>query len=117
MVKFCHEKMLILRCILPPLPPKKIEPPPEKNLNLPPSGKSRTPCQETQLTGNNFNSLKKTLSLWKNINIPTKKLKSKRKTSFSTTQKSLNHHEKASTPTLENFSISPKTPPEKCSTP
>ena len=28
MVKLCHEKMLILRCIL---PPKKIEPRPEKN--------------------------------------------------------------------------------------
>ena len=28
MVKLCHEKMLILRCILPP-PPKKNEPPPE----------------------------------------------------------------------------------------
>ena len=28
---------------------------------------------------------------------------------FSTTQKSLNHHEKASTPTLEKFSIPPKT--------
>ena len=40
---------------------------------------------------------------------PSKKFQSTRKTSFSTTQKSLNHHEKASTPTLENFSISPKT--------
>ena len=29
MVKLCHEKMLILRCILPP-PQKKNEPPPEK---------------------------------------------------------------------------------------
>ena len=27
MVKLCHEKMLILRCIL----PQKIKPPPEKN--------------------------------------------------------------------------------------
>ena len=31
MVKLCHEKMRILRSILPP-PKKKIEPPPEKNL-------------------------------------------------------------------------------------
>ena len=30
MVKLCHEKMRILRSILPP-PPKKMEPPPEKN--------------------------------------------------------------------------------------
>ena len=29
MVKLCNEKMLILKCIL---PPQKIEPPPEKNL-------------------------------------------------------------------------------------
>ena len=57
-VKLYDEKMLILRCILPP-PKKKIEPPPEQKLNLPPPGKSRTPCQETQLTGNNFNPLKK----------------------------------------------------------
>ena len=42
MVKLCHEKMVILRCILHPLP-KKIEPPSEKKLNLPPRGKSRTP--------------------------------------------------------------------------
>ena len=35
-VKLCHEKMLILRCILPPPPPqKKIEPPIEKK-NFPP---------------------------------------------------------------------------------
>ena len=33
MVKLCHEKMLILRCMLPP-PPKKKEPPPE-NLEYP----------------------------------------------------------------------------------
>ena len=43
---------------------------------------------------------------------PSKKSQSTRKTSFivkvSTTQKSLNHHEKASTPTLEIFLISPK---------
>ena len=32
MVKLCHEKMLILRCML--LPPKKNEPPPE-NLEYP----------------------------------------------------------------------------------
>ena len=30
MVKLCHEKMQILRCILHPSPQKKIEPPPEK---------------------------------------------------------------------------------------
>ena len=42
MVKLCHEKMLILRCILLP-PQKKIEPSPEKKINLPPPGKSRTP--------------------------------------------------------------------------
>ena len=40
MVKLCHEKMLILRCIP---PPKKIEPPPEKKINLTHPGKSRTP--------------------------------------------------------------------------
>ena len=68
MEKLCHKKMLILRCILPPTK-KKIEPPPEKKINLPPPGKSLTPWQETQLTGNNFNPLK-TLSLWKNISIP-----------------------------------------------
>ena len=39
MVKIFHDKMLILRCIL---PPKKIEPRPEK-LNLRPPGKSQTP--------------------------------------------------------------------------
>ena len=32
MVKLCHEKMLILKCILPPPPKKKIEPRPEKKL-------------------------------------------------------------------------------------
>ena len=42
MVKLCHEKMLILRCILPP-PKKKTEPPPEKKINLLPPGKSRKP--------------------------------------------------------------------------
>ena len=31
MVKLCHEKMQILRSVL-PSPPQKIEPPPEKNL-------------------------------------------------------------------------------------
>ena len=35
---------------------------------------------------------------------PSKKIQSTRKTSFSTNQESLNHHEKASTPTLEKFS-------------
>ena len=30
MIKLCHEKMLILRCILPP-PPKKNKQPPEKD--------------------------------------------------------------------------------------
>ena len=34
MVKLCHEKVLILRCMLPPPPPKKNEPPPE-NLEYP----------------------------------------------------------------------------------
>ena len=42
MVKLCHEKMLNLRCILPP-PQKKIESSPEKKINLPPLRKSRTP--------------------------------------------------------------------------
>ena len=41
-VKLCHGKMLILRCILSPLK-KKIKPPPEKKINLPPPGKSQTP--------------------------------------------------------------------------
>ena len=40
MVKLCHEKMLILRCILPP--PEKSEPLPEKKINLPAPRKSRT---------------------------------------------------------------------------
>ena len=35
MVKLCHEKILILRCILPPPKKKKIEPPPEKNVKSP----------------------------------------------------------------------------------
>ena len=35
MVKLCHEKMLILRCILPR--------PQQKKINLPLPGKSRTP--------------------------------------------------------------------------
>ena len=48
MVKFCHQKTLILRCI----------PPPNKKINLPPPEKSRTPWQETQVTGNNFNPLR-----------------------------------------------------------
>ena len=87
MVKLCHEKMLILRCMLPP-PPKKNEPLPE-NLEYP----------DKKLNSLGIiNPLKKTLSLWKIISIPPpKKFQSTRKTSLSTTQKSLNHHEKAST--------------------
>ena len=50
MIKLCHERMLILRCIL---PPKKTELPPEKKINpRPPTEKSRTPRKETQVTGN-----------------------------------------------------------------
>ena len=41
MVKLCHVKMLILRCIL--SPQKKTEPPPEKNLTPPPPEKNRSP--------------------------------------------------------------------------
>ena len=42
MIKLRHERMLILRCILPP-PPKKNELPPEKKLTpQPPPEKSRT---------------------------------------------------------------------------
>ena len=41
MIQLCHERMLILRCILPPQ--KKNELPPEKNLTpQPPLEKSRT---------------------------------------------------------------------------
>ena len=43
----------------PPSQKKKIEPPPEKKLTSQPWEKSRTPWQETQLTGSNFNTLKK----------------------------------------------------------
>ena len=51
MIKLCHEKMLILRFILPP--PKKTELPPEKKLTpRPPPEKSRTSRQETQVSGN-----------------------------------------------------------------
>ena len=40
MIKLCHERMLILRCIL---PPKKTELPPEKKLTpQPPPEKCRT---------------------------------------------------------------------------
>ena len=43
MIKLRHERMLILRCILPPPPPKKNELPPEKKLTpQPPPEKSRT---------------------------------------------------------------------------
>ena len=42
MVKLCHEKMLILRCILPP-PQKKLNLLQKKKLNFPPPEKSRTP--------------------------------------------------------------------------
>ena len=49
MIKLRHERMLILRCILPPKKmnylQKKVNPPP-------PTEKSRTPSQETQVTGN-----------------------------------------------------------------
>ena len=38
-VKLCHEKMLILRCILPPKKLNLVQ----KKLNLPPPGKSRKP--------------------------------------------------------------------------
>ena len=52
MIKLCHERMLILRCILPPQKlnylQKKSYPPP----GHPPPEKSRTPGQETQVTGN-----------------------------------------------------------------
>ena len=43
MIKLRHERMLILRCILPPSPQKKTELPPEKKLTpQPPPEKSRT---------------------------------------------------------------------------
>ena len=43
MIKPRHERMLILRCILPPPPPPKNELPPEKKLTpQPPPEKSRT---------------------------------------------------------------------------
>ena len=49
MIKLRHERMLILRCILPPkkriTSRKKINP-------RPPPEKSRTPRKETQVTGN-----------------------------------------------------------------
>ena len=119
MVKLCHEKMLILKCILPP--PRK------KKLNLFQKIKLTSyPLENLEHPDKKLNSLGiilipwKTFSLWKNISIPPqKKFQSTRKTSLSTTQKSLNHHEKASTPILEKFSISPKTlnPSEKFSTP
>ena len=48
MIKLRHERMLIL-CIF----PKKTELPSEKKLTpRPPPEKSRTPWQETQVTGN-----------------------------------------------------------------
>ena len=96
MVKLCHEKMLILRCIHPP-PKKKItiEPPPEKKLNLPPLGNLEHPDKKLNslgiilIPGKNLKPLE-------NISIPIpKKFQSTRKTSFSTTQKRLKHHEKA----------------------
>ena len=42
MVKLCHEKMLILRCISPPQK-KKLNLLQKKKINLPPPRKSRTP--------------------------------------------------------------------------
>ena len=88
MVRLCHEKMRILRSILPP-PKKKIEPPPEKKLNLPPLENLEHPDKK-------HNSLgiilipEKTLGLRKNISIPPpKKFQSTRKTSFSNPEKSL----------------------------
>ena len=58
MIKLRHERMLILRCIFPQkklnyLQKKNYPPPPR-----PPPEKSRTPWQETQVTGN-------ILSFWK----------------------------------------------------
>ena len=50
MVKLCHEKMLILRCILPP-PKKKIEPPPEKNLTSHPLENLKHPNKKLNSLG------------------------------------------------------------------
>ena len=49
MVKLCHEKMLILRCILPP--PPKIEPPPEKKLTSHPLENLEHPDKELNSLG------------------------------------------------------------------
>ena len=118
MIKLRNERMLILRCILPPKKlnylQKKVNPPP-------PTEKSRTPWQETQVTGNILIAWE-TLSFRQNISLPpppppSKKenlnLQENEKTSLlvkvSTTLKCLNHYEKASNPPLEKFSISQKT--------
>ena len=77
------------------------------------------PLENLEHPDKKLNSLGIILIPWENLKPiekyqpPTfKKSQSTRKTSFivkvSTTQKSLNHHEKASTPTLENFLISQK---------
>ena len=56
MVKLCHEKMLILRCII---PPKNRTFSRKKNLTSHPLENLEHPDKKTQLTGNNFNPLKK----------------------------------------------------------
>ena len=77
------------------------------------------PLENLEHSDKKLNSLGIILIPWENLKpikkyqpSPSKKSQSTRKTSFivkvSTTQKSLNHHEKASTPTLEIFLISPK---------
>ena len=51
MVKLCHEKMLILGCILPPPPKKKIKPSPEKKLASHPLDNLEHPDKELNSLG------------------------------------------------------------------
>ena len=108
MVKLCHKKMLIFICILPP-PQKKLNLPQKKNLTSHPLENLEHPDKKLNSLGIILIPCKNLKPLKKYKHSPSKKFQSTRKTSFSTTQKSLNHREKASTPTLEKFSISPKT--------
>ena len=76
------------------------------------------PLENLEHPGKKINSLGMLLIPWENLKpletyqpTPPKKCQSTRITSFivKTTQKSLNHHEKASTPILKFFLISPNT--------
>ena len=101
MIKLCHERMLILRCILPPPLPKNELPPEKKLTPQPPPEKSRTSWQETQVTGNILIPWE-TLSFWKNISLPPpaikkRKSQSTRKRKNITPCKSFNHPKIAST--------------------